>query len=93
MAPVLSLLVHGWVPVGVVEDHTVRTRKVDAHTTTTGGGDEAEDTLVQVETIYQLLTVLCFDRTVKTNINVAVEIEELLENVEHFSHLSKNDTF
>jgi hypothetical protein len=93
MAPILGLFVHGWVPVGVVEDDAVRPCQIDSNTSATCGGYEAEDTFIQVETVYQLLAVLSLDRSVKSNIDVAMEIQELLEDVEHFSHLSEDDTF
>ena len=51
MATVLSLLVHCWVPVCVIKDNTICTSKVDSHTTASGGGDEAEDPFVEVESI------------------------------------------
>lgn len=37
MASILSLLVHRWVPVGIVKDDTVRAGQVDADATAPGG--------------------------------------------------------
>jgi hypothetical protein len=36
MRSVLSLFVHRWVPIGVVENHTVSTSQIDADTPTSG---------------------------------------------------------
>ena len=55
MAPILSLLVHSRVPISVIEDNAVGACQVDADTATSGGGDEAEDLLVQVEPVYEAL--------------------------------------
>ena len=37
VGPILGLLVHRWVPVGVVEDHTVGTSQVDSDATAACG--------------------------------------------------------
>ena len=49
MAPVLSLSIHGRVPVGVVEDHRVRPCQVDSHASRSGAQDEGEVLGVIVE--------------------------------------------
>lgn len=61
MTPVLCLLVHRWVPVGIVEYHAVSTRQVDANATAPGRRDEAEDLLIQVEPVDELLPLLDLD--------------------------------
>ena len=52
VAPILRLLVHGWVPVGVIKDDRVCTRQVDADAAAPRAADEAEDALVVVEPVY-----------------------------------------
>lgn len=51
MASILSLLVHGWVPIGIVENDAVRACQVNANATASSGRYEAEDLLVQVELV------------------------------------------
>jgi hypothetical protein len=91
VASILGLLVHGRVPVGIVEDDAVSTCQVDANTAASGGRDEAKDLGVVVKPIDQLLPVLSFDGAIKSHVDVAVQVEELFENVEHLGHLSEYD--
>ena len=72
MAPVLSLLVHCWVPISVVENNTVSSCKVDANTTTPGGGNKAENSFVQVESVNQFLPIFGFYGTIKSNVDIAM---------------------
>jgi hypothetical protein len=55
MAPVLCLLVHGGVPVRVIEDHTVCACQVDADAAATRRRYETKDLLVQVELVHHSL--------------------------------------
>ena len=52
VAAILSLCVHGWVPVAVVKDHRVGTRQVDSDASRAGGEDEAEDARVFIEAFH-----------------------------------------
>lgn len=91
MASVLSLLVHAWVPVGVVEDDTVSSCKVDSDSSTSSGRDKAEDLLVVIEPIHKFLSILNFHWAIKSDIYVAVQVEELLEHIKHLGHLGEDD--
>lgn len=52
MTPILSLLVHGWVPVGVVENDTVCSGQVESYPSTSGRTDETLDVLVLIEVVH-----------------------------------------
>ena len=58
MGTILSLLVHRWVPVRVVEDHAVGSCQVDADAATAGRGNEAEDFRVKVKAVNHFLSGL-----------------------------------
>ena len=58
MRPILSLLVHRWVPVRVVEYHTVCSCQVDADTSAARRGNEAEDLRIQIEPVNHFLAGL-----------------------------------
>ena len=81
VAPVLGLFVHSWVPIRVVEDYAVSTCQVDTDTTASRWGDEAEDPFVKVESINKLLSVLSLDRSIKSDVNVSVKVQELLKDI------------
>ena len=55
MAAVLSLSVHGRVPVAVVEDDRVGSRQVHPDASATSRQDEAEDPTVGVEALHESL--------------------------------------
>ena len=58
MAAVLSLGVHCGVPVRVIEHHRVGARQVDSEAAAARGEDEAEELLVAVEAIHEMLPLL-----------------------------------
>lgn len=66
VAPVLSLGIHGWVPVTVIEHHSISPSQVNTYTSTAGGQDEAEYATVCIEALHQSLY---------TN-NVKIEIQK-----------------
>lgn len=91
VTPVLSLRVHGWVPVRVVEDDGIGSSQVHAQTTAARREDEAEDTIVAVEALHQRLAALDRGRSVQTQVGVAVEVEEDLQHVQHARHLREDE--
>jgi hypothetical protein len=79
--PILSLFVHSWVPISIEEDHTVRSRQVDSNTTASCARNEAEKLGLEVKPIDHLLALLYFDRAVEPDVSVAMQIQELLQNI------------
>lgn len=55
MAPVLSLGIHGWVPITVIEHYCICSSQVNTYTSTAGGQDEAEYATVCIEALHQSL--------------------------------------
>ena len=53
MTPILSLCIHGGVPVTVIEYDGIGPGQVDSDASTTGGQDEAEDTGILVKPLHQ----------------------------------------
>ena len=90
---ILSLLVHRWVPICVVENDTVSSGQIDTDATTPGWWDEAKDLGVEIETINHLLP--CFDTNwaIQTNIGVAMQVKESLKDIKHTSHLREDQNF
>lgn len=90
VATVLGLSIHRRVPITVVKDDCVCTCEVDAKTTTARREDKDKDAWVHVETVHLHLSHLRTRRSVETQVGVAVEIQEDLEDVEDLGHLSEN---
>ena len=61
MTPILSLFVHCRVPVCVVENNTIRSSKIDTDSTAPCGRNKTENSLVQVKSVHQFLSVFSFD--------------------------------
>ena len=93
MASILSLLVHCWVPVSIVEDDITGSCKVEPNSSWSGTTDEAKDSRIIIESLYDSLSELCFCIAVKSYIVELEHIENFLENVKHFSHLSEDQNF
>ncbi len=55
VAPVLSLGIHGWVPITVIEHHCISPSQVNTNTSTAGGQDEAEYATICIESLHQSL--------------------------------------
>ena len=52
MTSVLSLCIHGWIPIRVVEYDRVSTCQVDTNTTAPSGQYENKDLVILVETLH-----------------------------------------
>lgn len=55
MAAVLSLSIHGRIPVTVIENDRVGTRQIYTNATRACGQDETEDALVSIEAVHKSL--------------------------------------
>jgi hypothetical protein len=91
MASVLSLRVHGRIPVRVVEDDRVGAREIHADTTRPRTQNHAEDALVGVEPLHDCLSLLDGRRAVQTKVLEPVVVEEVLEYVQHSCHLCEDE--
>ena len=78
MASVLSLCIHGGIPVAVVEYDSVRSCQVNAHTAASRREDETEYTRIIVEAIHELLTMLNLGRPIQSKVRKAVIRQKLL---------------
>lgn len=90
VATVLTLLVHRGIPVQVVEDDGVRTRKIDTETTRSTRQDEGQNARIAIESLGQHLPLLDLRSPIKTQVTVSVDVEELFQDVEHFGHLGED---
>jgi hypothetical protein len=55
MTSVLSLFVHGWIPVCVIKDYTVSSCQVDTYTATPCRRNEAENLWIEIKLINHFL--------------------------------------
>lgn len=55
VTPVLSLGIHGGVPITVIEHHCISPSQVNTNTSTAGGQDEAKYAAVRIESLHQSL--------------------------------------
>jgi hypothetical protein len=87
----LRLLVHGRVPVRVIEYHAVRARQIDAHAAAPRAQNEAEVLLVRVEPRHEVLALRRLRAAVEAHVDVAVQVQENFQDVEHFAHLREDE--
>lgn len=64
MASILSLLVHGWVPVSVIEDNIAGSSQVESNTTRSGTRDETKDPGIVIEALDYRLAQLGLGATI-----------------------------
>lgn len=81
MASILSLFVHGWVPVSVVEDDVAGPREVEPNSPGPGAADETKHARVVVESFDDSLSELCLGVAVKSDVVELEHVEDLLEDV------------
>lgn len=93
MTPILGLFVHGRIPIGIIENDAVSTCQINTNASASGRRYETEYLAIEVKSVDKLLPVLGLDRSIKSHINVAVEIQELFKYVQHFGHLGEYDDF
>ena len=91
--PILRLFVHRWVPICIVKNYAVSTSQIDSDTAASRARNKAKDFWGQIEPIHHLLSSFNLDRAVQSHVCVAMQIQELLEYVEHPCHLSENQYF
>lgn len=90
MAAVLSLLVHGWIPVSVIEDDVASPCQIKTNASRTSTTYKAQHSRVVVKSFHNSLSQLSLGVPVKPNVVELKHIQDLLENVQHLSHLSKD---
>jgi hypothetical protein len=93
MATVLGLLIHGWVPIGIIENDIASPCKVQSDTTASRRTYKAQYSRIVVEPLHQLLPHFSFGPTIQPHIIEFIHVHNLFENVQHFGHLSKNKDF
>lgn len=86
---VLSLFVHGRVPVSVVKNNAVSASQIDADSSAASAADKAKQFGRQIESVDHLLTSFDFYRSVESHVRVSVQIQKLLKNIQHPCHLGK----
>ena len=82
---------HGRIPIGVVEDDGVRPGEVDPGAPGPRGEDEDKVLGVVVEPLHEALSLLDPRGAVQPEVDVAVVVEEGLEDVEHLGHLGEDE--
>ena len=87
MRPILSLLIHRWVPIRVVKYHAVCPCQVDANTTAARRGNEAEDLRIQIEPVDHFLAGLDSHGAIQADVGVPVQVQESFQDVQHTGHL------
>ena len=91
VATVLRLRIHRGVPVAVVEDDRVRARQVDAHPAGARAENEAEVLGAVVEALHEGLAHLHLGGPVQPHVDIAVVVEEGLQDVQHAGHLGEDE--
>lgn len=90
MAAILCLSIHCRIPIGIVENHRIRTCEVHTDTAGARGQDKDEDLLVAVEPLHEHLPLDDLRGAIESNVGVAVVVQEQLQNIEHLGHLCED---
>jgi hypothetical protein len=83
MTAILCLLVHGRIPVAVVEDHCVGTHQIHAKSTRTSGKDEEKDSWIRVEAFHEMLAFFHTRGAIQPKVGVPMNVEEGFKHVQH----------
>lgn len=86
----LSLQVHGWIPIRVVEDDTVGTRQVDANTARPRAEDKNKIFWVAIEPCHEFLALCRLGGSIQAHVHVCMKVEEDLEDIQHLGHLRED---
>jgi hypothetical protein len=90
MSPIRALPVHGRIPIEIVEDDGICASQVDPETAGAGRQDETQNTIVVVKPLGEDLALLDFCSSVETQVPVAVNVQELLQDVQDLGHLRED---
>ena len=90
MTPILRLRIHRGIPVTVVEHHRIGPCQVYPHPARPRAEDEAEVLGAVVETLHEGLTHLHLGGAVQPHVDIAVVVEEGLQDVQHAGHLGED---
>jgi hypothetical protein len=74
MTSILSLLVHSWIPVSVIEDDVAGSCKVETDSSWTRTADETQYSWIIVESFNDGLSQLCFSVAIQSHV---VEFEHV----------------
>ena len=91
MASILGLLVVERIEVDVVHDDHIGCHQVDAHASGLGGQHEDENLIVVVVQVDEILALGDGRGAVESHELVALELEKLLDNVEHDYELTEDE--
>ena len=83
-----GLLVHSWVPVAVIEDHSVRRRQVDPKTACPRGEEKDEDVLPVLEVGDHVPALVDLAAAIEPHVAVLPVAHVLLQQVDHPRHLA-----
>jgi hypothetical protein len=81
MRSILSLFVHCRIPISVKENNTISTCQINSNATTSCTTYKAKNLWGQIKSVDHLLARFHFNWTVKSNVCVAMQIQELFQNV------------
>ena len=92
MAPVLGLLVHGGVPISVVENNIAGPSQIETDTAWPGAGNKAQDPGVVVESLDDGLPEFGLGAAIEADVVELEHVEHFLEDVEHLGHLGEDQS-
>ena len=81
MASVLSLFVHGWVPIGIIEYNIAGACKVKSYSSWSCAANKAEHSGIVVKSFYDCLSEFCFCVAIESDIVELEHVQYFLENV------------
>ena len=87
---VLSLFIHCWIPIRIIENDAVCPCEIDTNSTAPCRWNKAEELRWEVKSVNHLLSLFYFDTAVESDIWIAVQIQKLLKDVQHARHLCKD---
>ena len=87
MASILSLFIHSWIPISIIENYIACPRKIETDSSWASTADKTEYSWIIIESLYDCLPELCFCVAIESYVVEFEHIKYFLEYVKHFSHL------
>jgi len=89
MASILSLFIHGWVPVSIIKNDVTSSSKIKSNSSRARATNKAKYSWIIVKPLNNGLSEFSFGVAIKSNVIELEHVEDFLEYIKHFRHLSK----
>lgn len=93
MASILSLFIHSRVPISIIKYNITGSSKIEAYASRSCTRNEAENSRIIVESLYNSLSEFSFRISIQSDIIELKHIKNFLKNIKHLCHLGEHERF